>query len=227
MEYSSAIKSKLLVQVCYLLCRVQLFATLWTVAHRLLCPWNSPGKNTGVSSHSLLQRIFLTQGLNPGLLHCRQIVYCLSHQGSPVSILTCSVAKSCFVTPWTVACQVPLSMDFPGKNVGMGYFLLQRIFLSQRSNPRLLRLLHWLADSFTTEPPGSLVHKMWINFTVTVLSKEVMCNKTVHSYMFPFTWNSKECATSCGGFILVYGKTNNIVKLKNKKKNVLPPGAYR
>ena len=129
MEYSSAIKSKLLVQVCYLLCRVQLFATLWTVAHRLLCPWNSPGKNTGVSSHSLLQRIFLTQGLNPGLLHCRQIVYCLSHQGSPVSILTCSVAKSCFVTPWTVACQVPLSMDFPGKNVGMGcHFLLQGIF---------------------------------------------------------------------------------------------------
>ena len=37
---------------------------------RLLCPWKSPGKNTGVDSHSLLQRIFLTQGLNPALLHC-------------------------------------------------------------------------------------------------------------------------------------------------------------
>ena len=50
---------------------------------RLLCPWNSPGKNTGVGSHSLLQGIFPTQGLNPGLLHCRHILYHLSHQGSP------------------------------------------------------------------------------------------------------------------------------------------------
>ena len=37
----------------------------------------------GVGSHSLLQGIFLTQGLNPGLPHCRQILNCLSHQGSP------------------------------------------------------------------------------------------------------------------------------------------------
>jgi len=36
---------------------------------RLLCPWNSPGKSTGVSCHFLLQEIFLTQGLNPSLLH--------------------------------------------------------------------------------------------------------------------------------------------------------------
>ena len=48
-----------------------------------LCPWNSPGKNTGVGSHSFLQEIFLTQGSNPHLLHCRQILCCLSHQGSP------------------------------------------------------------------------------------------------------------------------------------------------
>ena len=41
---------------------------------RLLCPWHSPGKNTGVGSHSLLQRIFLTQESNPGLLRCRQIL---------------------------------------------------------------------------------------------------------------------------------------------------------
>ena len=49
---------------------------------RLLCPWNSPGKNTGVGFHFLLQEIFQTQGLNPGLLHCRQILYRLSHQES-------------------------------------------------------------------------------------------------------------------------------------------------
>ena len=46
-------------------------------------PWDSLGKNTGVGCHFLLQGIFPTPGSNPGLLHCRQILYCLSHQGSP------------------------------------------------------------------------------------------------------------------------------------------------
>ena len=43
---------------------------------------DSPGKNTGVGCHALLQGIFPTQGLNPGLPHCRWILHCLSHQGS-------------------------------------------------------------------------------------------------------------------------------------------------
>ena len=42
---------------------------------------NSSGKNSGVGCHALLQEIFPTQGSNPGLPHCRQILYCLSHQG--------------------------------------------------------------------------------------------------------------------------------------------------
>ena len=46
---------------------------------RPLCPWNSPGKNTRVGCHALLQGIFPTQGSNPGLLHCRQILYHLNH----------------------------------------------------------------------------------------------------------------------------------------------------
>ena len=49
---------------------------------RLLCPWNSPGKNTGVGSHSLLQGIFPTQGSNSILPHCRQILYHLNYQGN-------------------------------------------------------------------------------------------------------------------------------------------------
>ena len=48
-------------------------------------PWDSPGQNTGVGSCSLLQGIFPTQGSNPGLQHCRQILYQLSHQGSSFS----------------------------------------------------------------------------------------------------------------------------------------------
>ena len=51
--------------------------------HRLYSPCSSPGQNTGVGSLSLLQGIFPMQGSNPGLPHCRQILYQLSHQGSP------------------------------------------------------------------------------------------------------------------------------------------------
>ena len=58
---------------------------------RLLCPWDSPGKNTGVGSHSLLQWIFLIQGSNPSLLQCRPILFCLSHQGSQYYLVICSI----------------------------------------------------------------------------------------------------------------------------------------
>ena len=57
---------------------VWLFAT-----HGLYCPWNSLGQNIGEGSLSLLQGIFPTQGLNPDLPHYRQILYQLSHKGSP------------------------------------------------------------------------------------------------------------------------------------------------
>ena len=53
---------------------------------RLFCSWNFPSKNTGVGCHFLLQGIFLTQESNPSLLHllhCRLILYQLSHKGSP------------------------------------------------------------------------------------------------------------------------------------------------
>ena len=51
--------------------------------HGLYRPWNSPGQNVEVGSHSLLQGIFPIQGSNPGLPHCRQILYQLSYKGSP------------------------------------------------------------------------------------------------------------------------------------------------
>ena len=66
-----------------LLSRVWLFATPWTVATRLLRPWDSPGKNTEVACDFLLQWIFPIQGSNPGLPHCGQTLKPLSHQGSP------------------------------------------------------------------------------------------------------------------------------------------------
>ena len=51
--------------------------------HGLYSPWNSPGQNTGVGSCFLLQGIFPTQGSNPGLPHCRWILYHQSHQVNP------------------------------------------------------------------------------------------------------------------------------------------------
>ena len=57
--------------------------TPWTVACQALCPWDFPGKHTGVGCHFLLQGIFPSQESNPGLLHCRQILYRLSYEGSP------------------------------------------------------------------------------------------------------------------------------------------------
>ena len=57
---------------------------LWPT--RLFYPWDPPGKDTGVSCLSLLQGIFMAQGLNLGLLHCSWILYHLSQQGSPIDI---------------------------------------------------------------------------------------------------------------------------------------------
>ena len=63
--------------------------------HELYSPWNSPGQNTGVGSCSLLQGIFPTLGSNPGLRHCRRILYHISHQGSPLGRI-----------PWPYFCPI-------------------------------------------------------------------------------------------------------------------------
>ena len=69
-----------MVKIVKSLSHVQLLATPWTVDCK------APlfmGFSSQVGCHFLLQRIFPTQGLNPGLLHCRQTLYHLSHQGNP------------------------------------------------------------------------------------------------------------------------------------------------
>ena len=61
--------------------RLLALCSLWDCSPPgLFCPWNSPGKNTGVGCRSLLQGVFPMQGSNPGLLHCRQTLYYLSHK---------------------------------------------------------------------------------------------------------------------------------------------------
>src|SRR5574340_837670 len=68
--------------------------------HGLYSPSNSPGQNTGVGSCALLQGIFPTQGSNPGLQHCRQILYHLSHQGSHLQICSLSLSLSLSSSIW-------------------------------------------------------------------------------------------------------------------------------
>ena len=170
---------------------------------RLLCPWDSPGKNTGVGCHallqgvfptqvsciagrflpseppgkprntglgslSLLQGIFLTQELNQGFLHCRQILYQLSYQGSlnllgtsinssgveQLFICISEVTQSCqlFATPWIVAYQAPLSMGFSRQEYWSGLPFPSSGDLPDPGIEPWSPALQ--ADALTSEPPG-------------------------------------------------------------------------
>ena len=77
---------------CSSLSLVQLFVTPMDCS---LCSWNSPGKNTGLGCHSLLQGIFSTQGSNLGLPHCRRILFHLSHQGLLISSICGDKGQEC------------------------------------------------------------------------------------------------------------------------------------
>ena len=70
---------RLLLSLLCVLSHVRLFVTHKLYPARLLCPWDSIGKNPGVGCHFLLQGIFPTQGSNPRRLHFRLILYYLRH----------------------------------------------------------------------------------------------------------------------------------------------------
>jgi len=85
-----------------------------------------------------------------------------------------------FVTSWTVTCQAPLSMGFPSKSIGVGcHVLLQEIFLTWGSNPRLLHLLHWQEGSLPLVPPV----KPCINFP---LLQYLHCFYPLFVYLYIF-----------------------------------------
>ena len=76
--------------VCYHFSHVQLFVTLWTV----LCPWDSPGKNTGVGCHAVLQDSFVTQRSNLSL-------FCLLHwQVASLSLVPPEKPLNCWASPY-------------------------------------------------------------------------------------------------------------------------------
>ena len=95
---------------------------------RPFCPWNSPGKNTGV--HSLLQVIFPTQGSNLDLLHYRQILCHLSHQGNPI-----------FPSHFRISCEEKsqfLAGDPRHKNLLIGY--MEKISLKPSYREKMERM---------------------------------------------------------------------------------------
>ena len=117
---------------------------------RLLCPWDSPGKNTGAGCHFLLQRIFPTQGLNPGLLLCRHSLPtelsgkppAHTHGSVSFSVMSLCDTMECSLCPW----------DSPGKNNAVGcHSLLQGIFPIQGLNPHLLHCRQILYHQATWE----------------------------------------------------------------------------
>ena len=110
------------------LSRVLLFATPWAVAcTRLLHPWDFLGKSSAVGCHFLLQVIFPTQGSNPCLPHCTQMLYHLSHQGRPSFIRGPKKKKKSTSridnTKWN------LGLYQAGKTSGTGFFSLKSSFI--------------------------------------------------------------------------------------------------
>ena len=122
--------------------------------HGLYSPWNSAGQNTGVGSHSLLQRIFPTQGSNPGLPHCRGILFQLAEPpGKP-------------------------------KNTGVGSPpLLQRIFLTQELNGHLLnyrQILYQLSYQGRTHSQyyfGLILHASSLFYMLVATSIQKLVSK--------------------------------------------------
>ena len=122
---------------------------------RLHCPWDFPGKNTGVSCHFLLQGIFLTQGSN-ALLSPALDSLALHHLGLLLLLSRFSRVRLC-ATQWTAAHQAPRPWDSPGKNTGVGcHFLLQ--CMKVKSESEVAQLYPTLSDPMDCSLPGSSVH---------------------------------------------------------------------
>ena len=127
-----------------LLSHVQLFETPWTIS-----PWNSPGQNTGVGSLSLLQRIFLTQGSNPGLPHCRWILYQLSHKGSP--------QEHAFIAGGNAKWYNHFAKQF-------GIFLQNQIYaylMTQQSYSLIFNQMNWKCMPICTKILPQLICNFW------------------------------------------------------------------
>ena len=161
--------------------------SLWP--HGLYSPWNSPGQNTEVVSLSLLQGICPTQGSNPGLPHCRRILYQLSHKGSPRILewvaypfssgssqprnwtgVSCIAGR--FYTNW-VTREAPTVVEFLSFSVCICYspgFTYFTVILFSTKNLMMLMSSLWLVPFINIkEPFPSYLMPFWIFLPVSPL----------------------------------------------------------
>ena len=97
-------------------------------------PWNSPGQNTGVHSLSLLQGIFPTQGSNPGLPHCRWIIYQLSYKGSPMYGICFQIMEKVVMKGQEAAVAISWWwLRLGDENIGIYYTILSIFICAQYS----------------------------------------------------------------------------------------------
>ena len=170
--------------------------------HRLYSPWDSPGQNIGIGSLSLLQGTFPTQGSNPGLPHCRRILYQLSHKGIYTKIYMCVLVSLIISHSLQLHGLWPAMFlclwNSLGKNTGVGsHSLLQRIFLTQGSNPHLLCLLHCRQILYLLSHRGSPGERTWPSGKQgfshrVVVWRELLVPSPLWEGEFPWGWRSKE-----------------------------------
>ena len=159
---------------------------------------DTPGKNTGVGLHSLPQGLLLTQGSNMRLLHCRQILYFLSHQGSPNQTIALTPIPCCFpentwdhqgswcnsgVTsgPTSNSLHMTPALDWEGRTRALQTGLLHPCFCSfwgRRVPPAVpCRPWHWCVQKKAAWVPGEISLRSsacrWAN-TQSVMTHELM-----------------------------------------------------
>ena len=162
--------------------RVRLFVTPWTVTARPLCPWNFPGKNTGVGCHFLFQEIFPTQGSNPylwHLLHWQADSLPLPHLGSPWSSIKPgeSVVAQLCLTLWDPMDCSPLGSSVHG-------ILWARILewaaiplsrgSSQSGDPTWVS--HIAGKFFTIWATGKPYKTSWLHLNFRLVTYSSTCN---------------------------------------------------
>ena len=151
---------------------------LWP--HGIFSPWNSPDQNTGVGRFFLLQGIFPTQGSNPGLPHCRRILYQLSHKGSPRILEWVKLSEVAQLCP--TLCD-PMDCSLPGSAVH-GIFqaiVLEWIAISFSRGSFRPRDRTWVSriiDRRLTEPPAySLTKILYRKVMWNTATKEISIRK--------------------------------------------------
>ena len=127
---------------------------------------DSPSKNTGVGCHALLQGIFPTQGSNPGLLYCRQILYWLCHQGTPNELMNSwirpSLSMELSMPKYWSGLLFPSPGDLPDSGIKPGFPTSE-------------------ADFLPFEPPGKLQIISSVQFSHSVMSHSLWPHGLQHT----------------------------------------------